>query len=260
MKYLYLIALSSLLLIPTVSFAQDANDTVIYTAKYAGKFSGFSVDMEKQLIAKGNNRYHMKSRAKSFLGSINEDSHFLTFDGRMVPLSYRDKRKIIGKSSDRRLTFDWKHALVHFERKEKPQKNRDNAITEGVLDPALYPLKLQQEVYANIENPSFTFAKDQKIKTMSFQKKEDLRFTLKGTTYDAVRYERAHTEGKKNTLVTMIPSLDYLIAEIIHTEKNGSTYKIQLKNVDYDADLLKQFYASLQPLANTNQVTEANSP
>lgn len=227
-----------------------AEDKVLYEAHYEGKISGLTVKMRKKLIAKENERYQIESRAENFLGSIKEDSHFLTHQGRIIPLSYRDTRKLLGRTSDRRLTFDWKNELVHFRRKDKPKKNRDYAIVEGILDPALYQLKLQQEAFALKDNLSFSFAKDYRIKTMEFSKKDDTKYHLSGRDYKAIRYERKNTEGKKNTLVTLIPELDYMIAKIVHTEKDGSEYTISLKKSNHDSEALKHFYKSLMPLAS----------
>jgi len=260
MKYRWFIPFALTLVFSAELFANtSAQETVIYEARYEGKLRGLNVDMRKKLIDKGNNHYHIQSRAENFLGEIKEDSHFLNFNGTLVPLDYRENRKLLGKRSDRSLTFNWKDKVAHFKRKDKPSKNREITLTDGILDPALYQLKLQQEAFTQKDKLGFQFAKQGRVKKMDFEKQSTRPYELNDKKYEAVNYRRVVNDGKKSTVVTLIPELDYIIAKIVHTEKDGSSYTIKLKELDYKAERLQTFYRSIKPL-NENEQSKTEAP
>lgn len=240
-KHLHLAAFALLvILLNHNAYAEDE----LFKAIYKGKHSGFGITMTRTLVHLGDEHYRLESHAKSLLGSISETSNFVTRDTDFIPTRYRYFRKIFGKKSDQLLEFDWASMRAHFRRSDKPKKNADYDITKAVLDPSLYQLKLQQDLSNDKAVLEYNYAKDNRLKTITFAKTGTSTYIVKKTIYDAIILERNDNHDTKNTQITVIPELGYQIAKIVHTDKKGATYKINLVEFSSDTNALKAFYSS----------------
>lgn len=219
-------------------------ETQLYEATYKGKYSGIGITMVKRLVKSDEGFYQLHAEADNFLGSISETSTFIVSSGHIVPALYEYKRAIFGKSSEQRLLYDWDKNSVAYTRSDKPEKNKQFELHSGVLDPSLYQLKLQQELAHGVKHFKLTFAKDSRIKTNEFKIQGETHYKLKNVDYPAVIIERVNQPDDSNTLITVIPKLGHMIAEIEH-EDDGTRYQIHLSDVQISDNELNRFYESI---------------
>ena len=218
----------------------------LFTATYKGRHSGIGIKLVRELEQKSDSDFVLKSKATSFIGSITERSEFERSEGLLIPHKYDYTRKVFGSESLQALHFNWETMQANFRREDKPHKNKGYSLLSGALDPSLYQLKLQQELFKGKHTFSFDFAKGGKMKKMEFQRLEKpTTYKLGDKEYVAVEVERINQPDKKRTNILLIPTLSFQIAKITHTEEDGSKYQIQLIDFESDTTKLADFYHSL---------------
>lgn len=242
----------------TPMFAISQENT-LFSATYKGKLSGFSVKTKRTLIELSPNHYELKSVARNALASITEQSFFQVSapstettssnnatgtTTQFIPEKYLYERKILGANSQQQLLFDWSNLTAQYIRKDKPKKNKSHQILQGMLDPSLYQLKLQQDAHTGQKTFHYRYPKTWKINTMDFTLNGETTFQLDKTTYDAIQLKRIHQDDEKQTQITLIPDLHFQIAEITHTEEDGKSYSITLTDFRANDTKLHEFYTN----------------
>lgn len=236
--YLYIVSFMSLL-------SPYAYTETLFTATYKGRYEGLGITLQRKLEHLGGNHYTLSSHANNFLGNINEKSTFIIKQNKLVPLNYHYQRKILGRKSIQQLIFDWDTNTVNYFRSDKSEKNTQNTLLANTLDPTLYQFKLQHELAAGKSAFRLTFAKERKIKTFDFKIKRNGLFKYKNKALPSIEIERVNQPDKSLTNITLIPELNYQIAQINHQDKDGSKYKITLSNYNGDKHKIAAFYKSI---------------
>lgn len=236
-----------------------SQENTLFSATYKGKLSGFSVKTKRTLVELSPSHYELKSVARNALASITEQSFFQVAapstetassnkvtdtTTQFIPEKYLYERKILGASSQQHLLFDWNNLTAQYIRKDKPEKNKSHQILEGMLDPSLYQLKLQQDAHTNQKTFHYRYPKTWKINTMDFTLNGETTFQLEKTTYNAIQLKRINQDDEKQTHVTLIPDLHFQIGEITHIEEDGKSYSITLTNFSANDKKLHEFYTS----------------
>ncbi|WP_370978038.1 DUF3108 domain-containing protein [Agaribacterium sp. ZY112] len=239
------IAAFFLTLLSTSASADSNNEKTLFTASYEGRHSGMKIGMVRSLKkdAKG---YALSANASNFLGKINELSRFTLTNKQLIAQHYNYERSIFGKGSKQRIRFDWQANKAYYRRDDKPQKNKDFDIKLGTLDPSLYQLKLQQEVAQGKKHFELEFVKDSKVKTLEFHQTGLTSYELKNQELEAIQVERINKDDKKQTLILLAPKLNYQIVKIVHTEEDGSSHTIKLKDYQGDNTAMKEFYQAIE--------------
>lgn len=238
---------SLFLFLSCILFSQvaAANEN-LFTATYKGRHSGINIKLVRSLDHIANNQYSLSSNATSFIGAIEELSLFSRQNGKLVSEHYNYTRKALGMKSKQTLKFDWENNKAKYRRADKPKKNKDYALLPGALDPSLYQLKLQQELYKGKSQFSFDFAKGRRMKKMEFRLLDNRStYTIAGRELETVEVERINQPDKKQTHIFLIPALNFQIAKIVHTEEDGSSYKVELTDFKADFNKLAEFYNSI---------------
>ena len=224
--------LMTLLLFVFSTFAHSADP--LFTATFSGKHSGFKVVTKRTLSAEGDNIYSLHSQAKSRFATIEETSRFTLSDDRLVPLYYDYRRKVFGIKKDREISFDWKNNRATFRegKDSKTVKNLDQY--RELLDPSLYQLAIQRDIFLGKQQLSYDFVRDHRIKTYQFARAGEETLELDGKNLQTVKIERNEDNGPKKTTIWLIPELTFQIGKIEHTDEDGESYGMQL--VDYQCD------------------------
>ena len=81
-----------------------------------------------------------------------------------------------------------------------------------------------------------------RVDSMNFIFDKESTFELDGKELKAAQYKRLRKDSKKQTFVTILPSLAYQIAKITHVDESGKAYTLTLKDFDYDKERLEAFY------------------
>lgn len=238
--------LAALTLTATSAIAQAAP---IFSATYEGEYGSLSIEMVRELHAKGANQFELYSKAKSFMASIEESSQFSQQGAAFVPSQYHYKRKIFGVKKEEALQFDWQAKKAIY------LKNRDKEattqLTRGMLDPSLYQLQLQTALASSPAQEEFTvsFARRSQVKNYTFKQVGKSPIAVQGKTYQAVELKRAN-DGDKETQLWFIPELDYTLAKIQHTE-DGEQHSMTLTHYQSSPEVA-QFMNSAQERSAAN--------
>lgn len=216
--------------------------TVLFEATYKGEYSGWNVTLVRTLTQTEEGQYKLTSSAKNLFASIEESSLFNMKQNQIVPLDYRYSRKVFGTRKEEAIAYDWQKAIAQFERSDKPGKETIHELTPGVLDPSLYQLQLQKDLFTGKKELSYRFVKRNKIKNYDFDIVREETLTLGGKERRAVVLERADVKDDRLTKVWLIPELHYQIGKIFHRDEDGDTYEIVLAHYRSDATELDQFY------------------
>jgi hypothetical protein len=226
-------------IISPVSWAET-----LFKATYKGEYSNLNINMVRTL-SKTNDQYQLTSKATSFMARIDESSNFTLQDSTLRPSHYSYERKIFGVSKKEALDFDWTQLVAVYSKNKKPEGQQK--IYAAMLDPTLYQLQLQLDLARDASKLfyNYTFVRREQIKTYQFKQIGTSELTLNKIRYPVVIFTRAH-EKESETLIWLIPSLDYTIGKIERTEDDGSHYQVLL--TDYESTpALKQFLYA-QPL------------
>ena len=219
-------------------------EEVLFTAEYQGEYSGMTIKSTRRLIAQDGGQYRFESVIKNAFASIIEKSLFNLHEGIIVPQRYHFKRKVLSFKADETIDFDWNKGIAQYRRKKKENKNRDHEISPGVLDPALYQLQIQRDLYSQNDKLSYAFVKSNKVKNMLFTTKEKETLRVGKNQYEALKVERVNLDDNSQTRLWVVPELDFLIAKIEHIEENGESYSINLTALSRSPDLVEIFYRS----------------
>lgn len=220
------------------TYAED----VLFTAQYEGKFSGMTIKSTRKLIAQDDGQYRLESIIKNTLATVIETSQFDLNNGSIIPRHYHYKRSIMGFKADETIDFDWHQYIAHYRREGKESKNRDHSIRPGDLDPALYQLQLQRDLYSQKHELSYEFVKPNKIKNLTFASKGEEDISVGKTKFQGIMVERINLDDKDVTRLWVIPELKYQIARIEHIEENGESYSIYLTDFRSSPNLVDTFY------------------
>lgn len=219
-------------------------ETVLSRSVYKGSISGWKVEMVRTLKQTSADHYELRSEAKNLFASIREVSEFKIKDEHISPLAYTYERKIFGRSTTEAIAFDWSTNTAHYSRSDRPQNNTSHKVEPGILDPALYQLAMQAELAQGLDDLSYSFVKRKRIDTYEFTKRPNDKLTIGKQTFDAEVVSRKDEAKDKATKIWVIPSLDYQVGQIQHTD-DGDTYQIRLAEYQGDSAKLKQLYGRL---------------
>ncbi|WP_158224717.1 DUF3108 domain-containing protein [Agaribacterium haliotis] len=242
LRFSLLLSFASLCLTSANVAASDK--PALFTAVYEGKHSGLNIKLTREL-QQSDNGWRLSANASNFLGYIRELSEFSIENGAIKPERYVYERKVFGKKSKQSIDFDWQAQLAHYRRSDKKHKNKDFALVEGTLDPSLYQLKLQQELAAGKNTFKLVFAKDSRVKDLQFEVIGPGEYKLNGTSYQSVELQRINQPDKKQSFITLLPELNYQIAQIRHIEEDGSSYTVKLTSYQADNQAVQDFYKQI---------------
>ena len=220
---------NSLLFIAILSPASGAE--TLFKATYKGAYSNLNITMVRSLNTT-NEGYQLSSKATSFMARIHETSDFTQQGITLKPSHYNYERKIFGASKKEALNFDWGKQLVTYSKGKKTEGQQEIYIQ--MLDPTLYQLQLQLDLAQDANKPfyNYTFIRREQTKTYQFKQVGTSELTLNKTRYPVIIFTRTQ-EKESETLIWLIPSLDYTIGKIERTEDDGSHYQVEL--TDYES-------------------------
>ncbi|MDZ7922977.1 MAG: hypothetical protein U5M23_02765 [Marinagarivorans sp.] len=231
---------NSLLLIAIIAPTSWAE--TLFKATYKGTYSNINITMVRSLSAT-NEGYQLSSKATSFMARIHETSDFTQQGITLKPSHYIYERKIFGASKKEALSFDWNKQLAIYSKGKKIEGQQE--IYLRMLDPTLYQLQLQLDLARDAKQPfyHYTFIRRGQTKTYQFKQVGTSELILNKTRYPVVIFTRAQ-EKESETLIWLIPSLDYTIGKIERTEDDGNHYQVELTDYESQPNLKKILHPS----------------
>lgn len=190
-----------------------------------------SAEAVRELKPLGNGEWQLSITISNMLANLQESSRFRLADQRVQPLEYRYHRKVLSKTRDALLTFDWQKGHVHNQVQEQPWKMD---IPAGTQDKISYQAQLRLDLLRASENLSYPVAGGGKLQHYSFEQLGQEQITTPIGRFDAVKIRRIQNPGSdRETLIWMAPALDYQIVQLELIEKeDNKAYRLVLKSLD----------------------------
>lgn len=222
------------LLAHTPAQADTLTPLTPFKAVYTTAFDlgvSFSGEAVRQLQSQNDGSWTFSSEASSMMAGISETTRFEYLPTRVIkPLSYRYKRKLLGKSRKASIDFDWSKGLVTTVVKDQPWKM---PIPEATQDKLSYQLQLRLDLMAGKTEMHYAVADGGKLKEYRFKVTGEEEVDTPYGHYRAIRVIRDRGEdADRETLIWFAPALDYLIVRLEQTESDGKTYALLLKNLE----------------------------
>jgi len=224
------LALSIALLSPLSAQA----DVTPYKATYASEFDigiAMSGELTRSLRKTSDGQWLFSTLAEAMVASIKENTT-VTFSGNQVtPQTYLYKRKVLGKTREATLTFDWENTRVTNNVEKKPWTMD---IPQGTQDKLSYQLQMRLDLMAGKKGPlSYQIADGGRLKTYDFNIIGTEMISAPMGEFEAIKVEMDRGTGaKRETYIWFAPALDYIIVQLNQTEPDGKTYSLQLKSLE----------------------------
>lgn len=218
-----------------------AEEQVLFTSVYKGEFSGWNIKMTRTLTRKDNNQYEFSSVASNMFATIRETSQFNFESKTVLPTEYKFYRNVFGKKATETLAFDWPAKTVQYEHSAKSYKNTTLPLEKPLLDPSLYQLFVQRDVFLGEKNPVAHFVKRDRTRTYEFEFAGNTKITLAKVERPAMLYKKKSSDESETT-IWLIPSLDYQIGKIIHKDEDGEEYEVEMVGYRSESQALQKFY------------------
>lgn len=223
------VVLSGMLLCPTAQA-----DVTAYKATYASEFDigiAMSGELTRSLRQTSNGQWLFSTNAEAMIASIKENTSVTFSNDHVVPHTYLYKRKVLGKTREAKLTFDWNNNQVTNDVEKKPWTMQ---VPDGTQDKLSYQLQMRLDLMSGKKGPfSYQIADGGRLKTYDFNIIGSEKITSPMGEYDAIKVEMDRgTDAKRETYIWYAPALDYMIIKLKQTEPDGKTYALQLKSLE----------------------------
>lgn len=228
------VSLSFLLLWSHASLAQLRP----FQAEYSSHWDlGISLSGQalRSLVKNQDGSFQLTTSATAMVASLTETSLFNFIDKKILPKHYQYQRKILNKSHDVDVAFDWPHQKV---------TNTSNGsawvmdIVPHTLDKQSVQLRLQLDLASTPSTVGQAYAYEVAdgghLKTYRFVADgEDTIETPLGH-YQSVRIKRDRGDNNdRETWIWFAPDLDYTIVRIVQKEADGKRYQLNLKQLTW---------------------------
>lgn len=199
-----------------------------FKATYKARYSGFDITAERSLQALADGNYALQFNARSWVANIDEQSNFRWGEhGYLIPGEYTYERKVLGKTRQAHLLFDW------------PNKQVTNAVQDSTwrmqlpdiaLDKLGYQLQLRKDLINKRELGPYSIADGGRLKTYEFAVLGKALIETPLGKFNAVHVQRIRKNNKRATHIWLAEDWDYLIVKLQQIEKGGKAYEINLSS------------------------------
>jgi hypothetical protein len=224
--------LVSLLLLSPTSHAQLSPFEATYSSQWDLGIS-LSGKAQRSLIHNNDGSFRLTTHASALVASLTESSLFNYHEGQITPQHYSYQRKILNKTRDVEVAFNWSKQQVINTAQGSAWTM---AIEANTLDKQSVQLRLQLDIKANPKLTAYTYmvADGGHPKIYRFVTDgEDLIETPLGQ-FNAIRIKRDRGEDtERQTWIWFAPSLDYTIVRIVQQEADGKRYQLNLQQLNW---------------------------
>ncbi len=223
-----------LLLMPLCIVAQELPD---FSANYLVKLNGIQAGELKQRLSTnidGSRQFTSATQAKGIFAFfkpdlIEETSIWKLVNDVIQPQSYLYQRSGGKKDKYLKLDFNWQSQQLHIDDKKHPW---DLYLEPGTLDKLVYQLALMDELSTTKQQYNYRIADGGKLKayTIDVIAEEVIRTPLGKIKTIKLKRLRDKT-SQRQTVLWCAPSLNYLPVKLEHTEKDGTIFTANLRQL-----------------------------
>jgi hypothetical protein len=197
-------------------------------------------EVVQTLRATGPQRWRFESRVDpaGFLtalvtGRIEEVTELEQAGAGLRPLSYRFRRRGLGRDRDVRVRFDWPRQQVH---NEVNGSRWSMAVPDDTLDKHALVLAVTADLRADRLAAAYPVADGGKLKTYQYQRAGSERLTTDLGRFDTVKLRRIHPGRQRDTLFWHAPALDHIPVRIERLDGDGRRLRLELIRYQRDPD------------------------
>src|SRR5690606_4227172 len=106
---------------------------------------------------------------------------------------------------------------------------------------------MQAELAQGVDTLSYRFIKRKRVETYEFAKQPGDNLKIGNQSFETDVVFRQDQDKDKSTKIWVIPTLDYQVGQIQHTD-DGDTYQIRLADYQGDSAKLQQLYTRIAKL------------
>lgn len=222
-----------LLVVATPAWAKPA-DLPFFSAEYDATIKGIKIKATREFRPLPNDLTELHFSASSWLASLNESSQFAWDEGRIRPIRFTYRRKTIGKTRHKQLTFDWPNSQIISTNKDTTHVI---AIQEQVLDRLNFQLQLQYDMLQGKQaeerdseqtQAAYLIADKDRIKAYQFEVLgEELINTPLGEL-QTLKLKVVRENQKRVTYLWLAKDWYNLLARLEQHEDGNKEFEIQL--------------------------------
>ncbi|MCS5559616.1 MAG: DUF3108 domain-containing protein [Oceanospirillaceae bacterium] len=219
-----------LLVWSTNSAAQLRPFEAIYSSQWDVGIS-LSGQAKRSLIINSDGSLLLTTKATAMVASLSESSLFNYQDGAIIPRHYQYQRKLLHKTRDVQVAFDWANRQVTNTAQGKAWKM---AIVPHTLDKQSVQLRLQLDLEAHPKELAYAYdvADGGLLKTYRFIADGEEKIETPLGQYNTIRIKRDRgSDSDRQTWIWFAPALDYSIVRIVQQETDGKRYQLNLKQL-----------------------------
>ena len=205
-----------------------------FEATYSSQWDvgiSLSGQAKRSLIANSDGSFVLTTKATAMVASLSESSLFNYHDGAITPLHYQYQRKILNKTRDAQVAFDWPNKQVTNTAQGKAW---NMAIVPHTLDKQAVQLRLQLDLQAHPKELAYAYdvADGGLLKKYRFINDGEDQIETPLGQYNAIRIKRDRgTDSDRQTWIWFAPALEYSIVRIVQQEADGKRYQLNLKQL-----------------------------
>jgi hypothetical protein len=207
-----------------------------YKARYTSTVQGIKFTTERELKALAGQQYLLSNNLSHWFLDVTESSQFILQQEHHIleikPLSYRYKRKGIGKNKTIRLdTSEDKQSLNET---HNDSKSTLTPIPDSLQDKLSYQLQLRLDLMRlgkQFREQSYTYYERGKLRQYTFKYLGEETLKTDQGHYQTTKLQRIRAgDSKRSTTIWLATQLDYFIIKIKQTEGDNKQYQMVLKD------------------------------
>ncbi|NVK42876.1 MAG: DUF3108 domain-containing protein [Oceanospirillaceae bacterium] len=188
------------------------------------------VDAVRELRQQADGHWLLTSTADAGIAGVLESTHFQVDSNRIVPHEYQYHRKVLGKSRDAVLSFDWPNGRVTNNVDDKPW-HMD--IPPGTLDKLAYQMQLRLDLPSGQRKLQYAVADGGSLKEYAFEVLGSETVSTPAGEFNAIKVQRDRgDDAKRETYIWFAPDLDYMIVKLWQIESDGKEVQLLLKQIE----------------------------
>ncbi len=217
--------------------AANAEMPTSFENEYSTRLFGIKVTVTHQLTDREEGGQQLRFEADSWVGNIEEISHFDWVDGIVQPRKYFYKRRGLGRDRDAELTFNWEKERVI---NDVQGKSWAMDIRKNVQDKLSYQVQLQKDLIAGRNNLVYPIADGGEMKEYRFEIVAEERLDTPMGEVDTVKVMRSRDDDDRVTYAWLAPKWDYLLVRL-EQQEDGDSHTINIDKARVNGKKIKSF-------------------
>ena len=215
----------------------QAAEPVIFEAKYQAKASGMTATAKRSLSRNDNGEYLLRNKmelklARATISSVDERSHFIWQQDRLIPQSYEYQQKGFSRRKEV-VDFDWQANMANTTR---GSDSWQTALKEGIFDKLNFYLKLRQDLAAHaVTELVYQVVDRDEIDEYRFNVVAEEVVSTPLGDLNAIKISRQYRPGsKRKTIFWLAADWDYLLVKLQQVNSSGVKTELTLKRASVD--------------------------